>query len=52
MAPAEPEDKYSITDGVDRDDEAAFWGRFFDRLKPVKEVLDGARKGFAGSFVG
>ena len=52
MAPADSEDKYSITDGVDRDDEAAFWGRFFDRLKPVKEVLDGARKGFAGSFVG
>ena len=52
MAPAEPEDKYSITDGVDRDDEAAFWERFFDRLKPVKEAFDGARKGFAGSFVG
>jgi len=52
VAPAEPEDKYSITDGVDRDDEAAFWERFFDRLKPVKEAFDGARKGFAGSFVG
>jgi len=52
VAPAEPEDKYSITDGVDRDDEAAFWERFFDRLKPVKEAFDGAREAFAGSFVG
>ena len=52
MTPTETEDKYSIADGVDRDDEAAFWGNFFDRLKPVKETLDSAREGFAGSFVG
>ena len=52
MSDAEPADKYSIADGGDRDDETAFWGRFFDRLKPVKEAFDGAREGFAGSFVG
>ena len=52
MTPTETEDKYSIADGVDRDDEAAFWGNFFDRLKPVKATLDSAREGFAGSFVG
>jgi len=48
----EPEDKYSITDGEDRDDEAAFWDGFFERLKPLKEAYDGAREGFAGSFIG
>ena len=52
MSDVEPADKYSIADGGDRDDETAFWGRFFDRLKPVKEAFDGAREGFAGSFVG
>ena len=52
MSDAEPADKYSIADGGDRDDETAFWGRFFDRLKPVKEAFDGAREGFAGSFLG
>ena len=52
MAQVEPEDKYSITDGDDRDDEAAFWDGFFERLKPLKETFDGAREGFAGSFVG
>ena len=52
MSDAEPADKYSIADGGDRDDETAFWERFFDRLKPVKEAFDGAREGFAGSFVG
>ena len=52
MTQAEPEDKYSIGDGDDRDDEAAFWDGFFERLKPLKEVYDGARKGFAGSFIG
>jgi len=48
----ESEDKYSIRDGDDRDDEAAFWDGFFERLKPLKEAYDGARKGFAGSFIG
>ena len=52
MSDVEPADKYSIADGGDRDDETAFWERFFDRLKPVKEAFDGAREGFAGSFVG
>ena len=52
MSDAEPADKYSIADGGDRDDETAFWERFFDRLKPVKEAFDGAREGFAGSFLG
>jgi len=52
VSDVEPADKYSIADGGDRDDETAFWGRFFDRLKPVKEAFDGAREGFAGSFVG
>ncbi len=52
MTQAEPEDKYSIRDGDDRDDEAAFWDGFFERLKPLKEAYDGARKGFAGSFIG
>ena len=52
MTQAEPEDKYSIGDGGDRDDEAAFWDGFFERLKPLKEAYDGARKGFAGSFIG
>ena len=52
MTQAEPEDKYSIGDGEDRDDEAAFWDSFFERLRPLKESLDRARKGFAGSFVG
>ena len=52
MAQVEPEDKYSITDGDDRDDEAAFWDGFFEGLKPLKETFDGAREGFAGSFVG
>ena len=52
MTQVEPEDKYSITDGEDRDDEAAFWDGFFERLKPLKEAYDGAREGFAGSFIG
>ena len=52
MSDAEPADKYSIADGGDHDDETAFWERFFDRLKPVKEAFDGAREGFAGSFLG
>tara|TARA_B100000949_G_scaffold144300_1_gene126783 strand:+ start:215 stop:3358 length:3144 start_codon:yes stop_codon:yes gene_type:complete len=52
VSDVEPADKYSIADGGDRDDETAFWERFFDRLKPVKEAFDGAREGFAGSFVG
>jgi len=52
VSDAEPADKYSIADGGDRDDETAFWERFFDRLKPVKEAFDGAREGFAGSFLG
>jgi len=52
VSDAEPADKYSITDGGDHDDETAFWERFFDRLKPVKEAFDGAREGFAGSFLG
>ena len=52
MTQAEPEDKYSIRDGDDHDDEAAFWDGFFGRLKPLKEAYDGARKGFASSFIG
>ena len=52
MTRVESEDKYSIRDGDDRDDEAAFWDGFFERLKPLKEAYDGARKGFAGSFIG
>jgi len=34
VSDAEPVDKYSIADGEDRDDEAAFWEGFFERLKP------------------
>jgi len=49
---AEPVDKYSIADGEDRDDEAAFWEGFFERLKPLKEASDRAREGFTSSFVG
>ena len=52
MTQAEPEDKYSIRDGDDHDDEAAFWDGFFERLKPLKEAYDGAHKRFAGSFIG
>ena len=52
VSDAEPVDKYSITDGEDRDDEAAFWKGFFERLKPLKEASDRAREGFASSFVG
>ena len=52
MPDAEPVDKYSIPDGEDRDDEAAFWEGFFERLKPLKEASDRAREGFASSFVG
>ena len=52
MARVEPEDKYSIRDGEGRDDEAAFWDGFFEKLKPLKESFDSAREGFAGSFVG
>ena len=52
MSDAEPVDKYSIADGEDRDDEAAFWEGFFERLKPLKEASDRARESFASSFVG
>ena len=52
MPDAEPVDKYSITDGEDRDDEAAFWAGFFKRLKPLKETSDRVRERFASSFVG
>ncbi|HIC49951.1 MAG TPA: hypothetical protein EYP01_00650, partial [Candidatus Poseidoniales archaeon] len=52
MPDAEPVDKYSIADGEDRDDEAAFWEGFFERLKPLKEASDRAREGFTSSFVG
>jgi len=52
VAQVDPEDKYSIADGDDHDDEAAFWDDFFERLKPLKETFDGAREGFAGSIVG
>jgi len=52
VAQVDPEDKYSITDGDDHDDEAAFWDGFFERIKPLKEAVDGVRKGFASSFVG
>ena len=40
MARVEPEDKYSIGDGEGRDDEAAFWDGFFEKLKPLKESFD------------
>ncbi|SVC54644.1 uncharacterized protein METZ01_LOCUS307498, partial [marine metagenome] len=52
VSDAEPADKYSIADGEDRDDEAAFWEGFFERLKPLKEASDRARESFASSFVG
>ena len=52
MARVESEDKYSIKDGEGRDDEAAFWDGFFEKLKPLKESFDSAREGFAGSIVG
>jgi len=52
VSDAEPADKYSITDGEDRDDEAAFWEGFFEGLKPLKEASDRARESFASSFIG
>ena len=45
-------DRYSVTTDNQRDDEQAFWDRFFSRLKPIKQSLDDARESLSSSFIG
>ena len=52
MAEEDSGDRYSVESDDNRDDEQAFWDRFFESLKPVKQEIDYAKKAFSSSFIG
>ena len=52
MAEEESDDRYSVESDDNRDDEQAFWDRFFESLKPVKQEIDYAKKAISSSFIG
>ncbi|MFL2493814.1 MAG: RND family transporter [Candidatus Thalassarchaeum sp.] len=52
MGEEEPGDRYSIAADEERDDERAFWDRFFESLKPLKQSLDNAKESLSSSFIG
>ena len=52
MGEEEPTDRYSVESDENRDDEQAFWDRFFESLKPVKQSIDDAREAISSSFIG
>ena len=52
MAEEESGDRYSVESDQNRDDEQAFWNRFFESLKPVKQSIDDAKEAISSSFIG
>ena len=52
MAEEESGDRYSVKTDENQDDERAFWDRFFESLKPVKQEIDNAKKAISSSFIG
>ena len=52
MAEENSGDRYSVESDDNRDDEQAFWNRFFESLKPVKQKIDYAKEAFSSSFIG
>ena len=52
MAEEDSGDRYSVESDDNRDDEQAFWDRFFESLKPVKQEIDYAKKAISSSFIG
>ena len=52
MAEEELGDRYSVESDQNRDDEQAFWNRFFESLKPVKQSIDDAKEAISSSFIG
>ena len=52
VAEEESGDRYSVEADENQDDEQAFWDRFFESLKPIKQELDNAKKAVSSSFIG
>ena len=52
VAEEESGDRYSVKTDENQDDERAFWDRFFESLKPVKQEIDNAKKAISSSFIG